>query len=104
MRDRCCFKCRHHYVVPHKDCPSHQVWDTGAGGFWKDVIEWDKVPMCRLDPTVTVAMGGDTRMVCDRFELDRTRWHSLREQEWEYRVRVKHAQARGGQTTLEAFR
>lgn len=102
MRDRCCFKCRHHYVVPHKDCPSHQVWDTGAGGFWKDVIEWDKVPMCRLDPTVT-ASEGDISMVCDRFELDRTRWHSLREQEWEYRVRVRHAQARGGQTTLEVY-
>lgn len=101
MRDRCCFKCRHHYVVPHKDCPSHQVWDTGAGGFWKDVIEWDRVPMCRLDPTVTVSMG-DVGMVCDRFELDRSRWHSLREQEWEYRVRVRHA--KNGQTTLEGYR
>lgn len=45
----------------------------------------------------------DVTVECDRFELDTERWHSLHEQKWEYRVRVKHAQARGGQTTLEAY-
>ena len=103
MRGRCCFKCQHRLVIPFKDCPAHLEWDPGAGGFWKRIIEWDKVPRCRLDPTLMVSMGGDTTMVCDRFELDTERWHSLHEQEWEYRVRVKHAQARGGQTTLEVY-
>ena len=65
---------------------------------------------CERESVVNIIRNAVSQIHAERYgmtvreheELDRTRWHSLREQEWEYRVRVRHA--KNGQTTLEGYR
>lgn len=66
----CCFKCAH--VVRGK-------------------------PKCNVNPEYT---GGDADRVCALFELDRTRWHDLTTQLYEWKNKVRH---RKGRMSLEDF-
>jgi len=95
LSGECCFKCAYNLMSGAK---AGRRFTKDAHGFVNDP-DYGKL-MCDRNPDGKVVYG-DCIQVCELFELDKTRWHDLKVQAWEW-SKISRGQ-RHRQPTLEDF-
>ncbi len=96
LNDACCFKCKHQRDTPFDDLPTRTRIDPSGQEI--DDLQWHRVRHCDVNP-IAVHIYGDTRMRCGMFRLDRSRFHSLTEEVWEYEARMRRRNERDAART-----
>ena len=93
----CCFKCAYALGLGSK---AGVAVKRDRGGAIVDPLFFDR--LCQHNPDAAGKGRGDASRVCDLFELDRARYHSLNVQLYEWRIASKTASG-NPQTSLDLF-